>query len=169
MHLALAVLAGLSSWIPARWQSSDPKTLDLLAGTPVNCVLIESSFWTPEFIREAARRGIGTLGIIHPGSKSAEQASRAVELKLNGLVLDGDFDDATVHRLRSQTSVIELPSRDRIRLDSSDPVLGTSQALWPGIEIEHGGAVVTGPTSAPWVYTNGGFLRFVRAATNAAL
>ena len=65
--------------------------------------------------------------------------------------------------------LVELPSRHRMRLASADPILGTSQALWPGIEIEHGGTAVMGPTSAPWVNTNIGFLRFARAATKAAL
>jgi len=46
--------------------------------------------------------------------------------------------------------------------------VGTWQSVWPGIEIEHGGTVAR-PTGSPWVHTNTGFLRFLRAVTNAVV
>ena len=53
--------------------------------------------------------------------------------------------------------------KGNLRLDTRDAITGTSQGLWPGIEIEHGGSVLAGPTSSPWIDTNSGFLRFFRA------
>jgi len=90
------------------------------------------------------------------------------------VVLEGEYEPTAADEVRSSLAgsglvTIELPVRRRIRIDSKDPILGTSQGLWPGIEIEHGGTVRTGPTSNPWIDTNTGFLRFLRAATDATL
>jgi hypothetical protein len=174
MLMAFFVLAALPHWVPARWSSGDPKSLDLLAGTPVNCILLESPSWNPDIVKKAAGSGIATLAVVHPGGNLVELANRAAQLKMNGVVLEGDYEAAAAEQLRSALAgsglqVIELPMRRRIRLDSTDAILGTSQGLWPGIEIEHGGKVRTGPTSNPWIDTNTGFLRFLREATHATL
>jgi hypothetical protein len=175
MFVAVLLLAGASHLVPVRWSSADPKSLDLLAGTPVNCVLLESSNWEAPFVNKATLLHIVTLGVIHPGAADVvEQGRRAARLKLSGVVLEGDYEPALADHVRAgingtDLAIIELPTRGRIRLETRDPIVGTWQGLWPGIEIEHGGKVSTGPTSAPWINTNTGFLRFLRAATDAAV
>jgi len=171
--LALLLLASLSDWIPARWPTSDPASLALLEGAPVNCLLLESRHWTPEFLAKARQGSVATLGVLRPTSPQ-EEARRAVDAKLTGVVLEGDFSIAQAAGVRSTLAgsglaVIELPPRRGIRLDSQDQILGTGEGLWPGIEIEHGGSTLTGPTSSPWVNTNSGFLRFLRAAAAGAV
>lgn len=166
--------AALANWAPMRWSSADPKSLEVLVRTPVNCLLLETPEWNPDFIRAASARNIATVGVLHPGLSAVEQAKRATELKMNGVVIEGEYEPSRADAVRTALAdtgmiVIELPIRRRMRLDSRDPILGTSQGLWPGIEIEHGGKVMTGPSSAPWINTNTGFLRFVRSATNASL
>ena len=85
----------------------------------------------------------------------------------------GDFDPAAARTIREAAQnlpVIELPGRQHIRLDSRDPIAGTWQGLWPGIIIENGGSkVMAGPSSAPWINTNTGFLHFLRAALDSVL
>ena len=174
MFLAFAVLAGVSNWIPMRWNSGDPRSLDLLKDTPVNCVLLERSDWDPRFVKIAASRGIATIAVVHSGPDLADQAKHAARMKMNAVALAGEYDSEEGDRLRAalvDTSAIpiELPIRRHVRIDSHDPVVGTSQALWPGVEVEHGGRTVTGPSSNPWINTNSGFLRFVRSTTNAAI
>jgi hypothetical protein len=174
MLFALLALAAMPDWVPARWNSGDPKSLALLAGTPVNCVLLAPAQWNAEFARVANEHGIATLGSLRPSAEAETQALTAARLKLNGVVLEGNYEPALEDRIRASLAntnlvLIELPNRQRIRLDSGDAILGTSQALWPGVQIEHGGTVSTGPTSTPWIDTNAGFIRFVRAATNATL
>jgi hypothetical protein len=172
--LAFFLLARAADLVPVRWNSADPGSLKLLRNTPVNCVLLEPAYWDPAFIQKANQLQITTLGVLHPSPDLIDQAHRASQTKLAGVVLEGDYDASTGDRLRSALAgtglaVIELTSRGRMRLEGSDPVIGTWQGLWPGIEIEHGGKVSLGPTSAPWVNTNTGFLRWVRAATSAAV
>lgn len=170
MPLALAVLALLPQWVPARWHSSDPNTLQLLAGTPVNCLLLNATEWNPAFIAAAHAHSIAVLGVIHAGEQAQRDAPRAARLQLDGLVLEGFIDPASRSAARNaHMPIIELPDRRGIPLDSDAPILGTSQALWPGLEIEHNGKVIAGPSAAPWVNTNAGFLRFLRASTDAVL
>jgi hypothetical protein len=173
MLLPVLFVIGLHDWVPARWGSGDPKTLDLLRGSIVNCLLLETENWNGRFVESAAAKHLAILGVIHPGDAALDLARRAARMKLNGIVIEGDFARVIADRIRTEAghnlAVIELPSRGRMRLDSEDPIVGTSQALWPGIEIQHGGTVSTGPTSAPWINTNTGFLRFVGAATKSTV
>ncbi|MBI3698086.1 MAG: hypothetical protein HY238_25020 [Acidobacteria bacterium] len=173
---AFLLLAALPAWIPARWHSIDPRSLDLLSGTPVNCVLLEEPLWNPAFLQEAGKRNIATLGVVHPGAELPQQARRAAGLQMNGVVLEGEIDPADAQQLRaaltgSGTKGIELPSLRGIRLgisiETSGPIVGTWQGVWPCIEIEYAGGTAAGPTSSPWVHTNTGFLRFLRAASDA--
>ena len=172
MFLALFLLAGAANLVPVRWNSSDPKSLDLLAGTSINCVLLETAQWDAPFIQRAAERKVVALGVIHPGPDTVREGRRAMKMKLSGVVLEGDYEPSAADDLRAGApglTVIELSTRGRIRMDTRDAIVGTWQGLWPGVEIEHGGKVSTGPTSAPWINTNTGFLRFLRAATDAVV
>jgi len=133
--LFLAVVAMAELW-PMRWPASaPPEALDLLKGTPVNCILVEDP--SPALAAAASQRGLKLLKV------QGEQ-----------LLGPGGMD-------------VHLTTRRAIHWESKDPVIGTSEGVWPGIEIEHGGKTMTGPTSAPWVFTNSGFLRYARASTDA--
>lgn len=166
MLLAALALASAASWVPARWHSAEPASLDLLSGTPVNCLLVEPELWKPAFLDAAHSRSIAVLAV----ARTPAEVGRAQPLPFDAVVLEGKIDPAATEAARAgRTPVIELPNRTGIRFDSGDTILGTSQGLWPGVEAEHGGKTVIGPTSTPWINTNGGFLRFVRAATDATV
>jgi hypothetical protein len=115
-----------------------------------------------------------TLGVIHPSGGALDAARQAVQSKLNGVVLEGDFDQAAVQRLRkvladSKVVTVELPPRAHLRFDTSDPVVGTYQGVWPGVNAAENGTAKAAPSGAPWIDTNTGFLRFVRAVSPAAV
>ena len=170
--LLLALLAtGAADWFPMRWPAADPQSLRVFEGTPVNCILLESDAWSAGLLAEAKRRHLSTLPVIHPGAEAVDMARRAAAMPFDAMVLEGDFDPAARDAIRSLTRLplIELTSRARMRFDSGDPVVGTTQGVWAGLEIEHGGKVMSAPTSAPWIDTNSGFLRFARASTKSAI
>jgi hypothetical protein len=161
-----------ASWVPARWNWTNPKTLDLLAGTPINCLLLGS--YTPEFAARAAGRGIVTLAVLKPGADPAGPAREAVRAGLQGIVLEGDFPQGTAARVRdllagSHAVVIELTSRARMPLGGPDPIVGTYQGVWPGIQVLENGAAKAAPSGSPWIDTNTGFIRSVRAWGPAAV
>ncbi|HZU24119.1 MAG TPA: hypothetical protein VFA04_01270 [Bryobacteraceae bacterium] len=165
MLLAFLALAGVTSWIPARWYSHDPASLDLLTKyTPVNCVLLEKADWSAPFNAAAAQRGIATLGIVHRSADALEEGRRAAAQGMTGVVLLGDFPDGAVAALEdSKILTIDLPSRSHLRLHQHPRVIGTYQGVWPGIQVQENGISVSGPSGSPWIDTNTGFLRFLRA------
>jgi hypothetical protein len=159
--------SAFASWIPARWSSHDAASLDLIRGTPVNCLLIEQRDWDARFIDAASQSGIATLGVIRPREHALELAHLAASLKMTGVVLEGDFPPSVYAAIdAANVPVIRLPSRSALSFDSRLPVLGTWQGIWPGVQIQKDGVTVSAPSGAPWIDTNAGFLRFVRVAGN---
>jgi hypothetical protein len=168
----LMVLSGAPDWVPARWFSPDPKSLELLQDSPINCLLLEKGQWSRELAQKASERGVTTLAVVRPGDGAKQDAREALEARLNGLVLEGDFDPAVTAEIRaaarSGTPIIEMLPRASLRLDQPQTVLATYQGVWPGVHVQdNDGKTHAGPTGSPWIYTNAGFLRFARAATSA--
>lgn len=159
-----AILLAQAGWVPARWPSADPKSLDLLSGTPVNCLLIDERHWSAAFNAEATRRGVASLAVVRPAGKAVESARRALDLQFRGVVLEGDF--AEPPPLPAKTTVISLGLRSQMKLDGSEPVIGTFQGLWPGVRAEEEGKTHAAASGAPWIDTNAGFLRFARASAS---
>lgn len=118
---ALLMIAALADWTPVRWFASDAASLDLLAGTAFNSVLVEPEQWNGGFVSAAHQRGIAVAGLIRESPGAAEEA-------------------------------------------------GSWQGVWPGLNAqEEDGGVLAGPTAAPWLDTNSGFLRYVRSRVRARL
>jgi len=173
MLLALALAVGIADWVPARWFSGDPNSLELLAETPINCLLLERAAWSAEFTQQAAARGLITLGLVRPGEEPFGAVRRAIEAKVDGVVLEGPFEPAVVESIRKalggQRHLVELPPRRLMRLDGNTPLVGTYQGLWAGIQVQEGGAAKARPTGGPWIDTNSGFLRFLKSLTEAPI
>jgi hypothetical protein len=160
--------------IPARWPSADPASLGALTGSPVNCLLIPEANWSNAFIQAAHQKNITILALIAPGSPALPRTRRALDLGLDGAVLEGSFtdDEATaVRQALTQASKISvyLGLRGKIPLDNTaPPIIGTFQGVWAGLNPHDEKEAHAAPSGAPWIDTNAGFLRFVRAATDRA-
>jgi hypothetical protein len=170
--VAASVMAGPRDWVPARWYSNDPATLDLLQGTAVNCVVLERGLWEPAFSEKAAARGVVVLGSVKPGDDLSELAVKASGAKLAGVVFEGAIEQTAVERasaaLRdSRLAVVAMGPRTRMELRTPGEVVATSQGVWPGINAAEDGSAKSAPSGAPWIDTNTGFLRFVRSALPA--
>lgn len=171
MLLAFLALAA-SAWVPARWTSTDPSSLELLEGTPINCLLMERV--TPEFAAAARTRNIAVLRVVRAGAPLEAALEEMEAAKASGLVLEGAVANEVEARARETAAragwrLIELPPRARLRLDRAGDIIGTYQGLWPGIRVFDEGAVHAAPTGGPWVETNAGFLRYLRAVTDAEI
>src|SRR5437867_1106305 len=118
---SLAAAPRPAEWVPVRWPWSDAQSLDLLTGTPVNCLLVTRA--TPAFVAAAAARGIATLAV-----------NFDPEIPVDGLVFEGA--GAVSHR--PAQLVIELLPRYKMTLGSSAPIIGTYQGVWPGIAADDG-------------------------------
>src|ERR1035437_5276018 len=87
-----------SDWVPMRWPWSDPASLDLLPGTPINCLLLKTV--VREFVRAAAARGLGTLARIAPGGDAAGAARLAIAAKVTGSLMEGDLPGGAAATVR---------------------------------------------------------------------
>jgi hypothetical protein len=123
-----------ADWIPARWPWNDLRSLELLDRSPVNCLILSAP--SAEFTAAANARGVVVL------------------------TASGTPDDLTLTATGQPT--IHLTARAKMALASTDPIIGTTQGLWPGVAAEEN-AHKAGPTSSVWIDTNTGFLRAVRA------
>jgi hypothetical protein len=168
----LLVMAAPADWVPARWSWTEPATLDLLQGTPINCLLLKWNSGQAQaiakFSERAAERGIATLAIIEPKGDLADSARQAIRAKMTGIVLEGDFPEGAANSVRdaladSKAVVIELTSRNRLKLGGPAPVLATNQGVWAGIQVMDDGHAKAGPSGTPWIDTNTGFVRAVKA------
>src|SRR5687767_10318515 len=106
----LLLASSVADWVPMRWGSPDPKSLDLLSGTAINCILVERPHWSGALVKEARSRNIAVLGVVRPGTSAEE----AVPLGFDGIVLEGDFEKRPQ---LDKLVVIDLPSRARMRFD----------------------------------------------------
>jgi len=159
------------AWVPMRWPWQSTRSLDLLAGTPINCLLLEAD--SPELVAAASKRDLVTLARIAPGGDTVAAARAALGHGVAGIALEGSFDEGVVAAVRAEAGsrpVIEIAARSRLRLGSAAPVLATWQGVWPGIPAEdHGHSRMAGPSASAWIDTNTGFIRAVRAWGGSAV
>jgi len=168
-HLTCAAVPRPADWVPVRWPWNDVSSLELLSGTPINCLLLKA--YPEALVSAAAGRGLVTLAVVTPTGDVLAAAHRALGARVTGIVLEGEFPEgaaAGVREAAAGTPVIELTARQRMVAGSSAPVIGTYQGVWPGISIDEDGAKKSGPTASVWIDTNTGFLRSVRAMLPAA-
>jgi hypothetical protein len=159
-----------ADWVPARWQWSDVKSLELLDGSPVNCLLLKN--YSSDLVATAVDRGLITLAVVTPGGDAVAETRDALAAKLTGIVLEGDFPAdlaASVRQAAGAAPVIELTSRSRMKLGTGAPIIGTYQGVWPGVVVQEAGHAKSGPTGSVWIDTNTGFIRAVRAWGDAQL
>jgi len=102
-----------ADWVPARWPWTDERSLELLSGTPINCLLLRHA--NAAFTAAAAARGIVTLAVVTPG----EDARAALSAKPDGVVFEGDFpgDPPAL-----SVPTIELAPRYKMKLGSGAAV-----------------------------------------------
>jgi hypothetical protein len=170
LPLAWSAAPQPADWVPVRWPWQDAKSLELLSGTPVNCLLLKT--YPAEFVAAATGRGLVTLAVLSPGGDTVAAARQALAAKVTGIVLEGDFAEGAataVGEAIGGAPLIELVARNRMRLDSTAAIMGTWQGVWPGVAVQEDGAKKAGPTGSVWIDTNTGFLRALHAWGDATL
>lgn len=133
--LAAVLPSKAAECVPARWGSTDPASLALVAESPINCLLVDDQKFTKEFADAARAKNIRVF--------------RAAETGEGLVVREGEV------------VVARLTPRSKLAWDGA--ITGSTQGLWPGVKAEKAGKVEARPTGTAWIETNSGFLRFVRA------
>ena len=170
LPLAWGAVPKPAGWVPVRWPWQDAQSLDLLKGTPVNCLLLQS--YPADLVSAATGRGLVTLALVSPGGDVVAAARQAMAAKVTGIVMEGDFPEGAATAVQGaigDAPLIELVSRNRLRLDSTAPIVGSWQGVWPGVAAGEDEAKKAGPTGSVWIDTNTGFLRALHAWRDATL
>src|SRR5579871_4991533 len=81
-RLLHAVTPQPADWVPVRWLWTDGKSLELLGGSPINCLLLKA--YTPELLAAAAERGLVTLAVLPADGDVVAGARKALSAKLTG-------------------------------------------------------------------------------------
>jgi hypothetical protein len=162
--VASAVPVALNTCVPARWPFQNAASLLLLDDSPINCLLLEPTAWNRDLPDAARRRGLLRLAVLSRDTPLRD-AERALQFGPDALVIEEESGASSELRALAQRAnrpLVEIATRVRT-LQATGPVAATAQGLWPGIRMEKDGATQAGPTGAPWIDTNSGFLRFLRA------
>ena len=147
-----------TDWIPLRWPCGPlevvlrkaekaqpiltawlrPEALDLLRGSPFNCILVPWAAGLPQDAEQ--QRALAPL----------IAAARGRGLTIAGIIAD---------------SVDEAAAEAKARAAGCAGVLReTVKGVWPGVESGHsGGEATSGPTGAPWIDSNGWIVRLAAA------
>ncbi|GIU76624.1 MAG: hypothetical protein KatS3mg004_3711 [Bryobacteraceae bacterium] len=156
----LLALPMVDNCTPARWRDPAPESLELLGGTPVNCLLVEAPAWRAELIAKAHGAGMLVLGAV--ASRDLAAARQALQAGVDGIAAEGPRSAEMAAWAREHgMTLVEIVPRAELRFDAN--VIATYEGLWAGVRIEKDQTKAQ-PTGGPWIETNTGFLSFVRAA-----
>jgi len=141
---------------------AQPSALDILKGTPINCLVVDWAAGAPEDAaqQEALRRLIAVgrgKGISFVGKIATKDAAAATaSAKAAGL--------SAVLITEPAGKELELPAilqvaRDKVEWKAATPILCASDNEWPGVKVDSmkGDTAVAGPTGVPWVNSNAWF------------
>jgi hypothetical protein len=140
-----------------------PSALELLKGTPINCLIMDWADGGPEdsaqqqalkpLLEAGGRLGISFVGRVglEEGSGAAIAAARAAGLRA---VMLGDSSS----RSFDLPAISQFP-RDKMAWEKTSTIFSSTDNVWPGLGLEtmKGDTAIAGPTGIPWVSSNGWF------------
>jgi len=140
-----------------------PSALELLKGTPVNCLVVDWANGRPEDsaqqqalkpLLEAGRQlGINFVGkvALKEGTGASVAAARAAGLSAVML------RDASGQSF-DLPAILQLPS-EKVSGETASTIFCTSENVWPGVNLEtmEGDNAAAGATANPWVNSNAWF------------
>lgn len=142
----------------------DPERLELLRGTPVNCLIVDWAAGQPDdlaqqtsllpFIKAGRERGISFVGEVLGKGVEDQAIPAGLQAGLSAVRLQ---EPPT----RAYTLPVILRSpRSKVPWNSNFPLLSITESHWPGTGMTtmHGDVAIAGPTGVPWVDSNGWFL-----------
>lgn len=182
----------LDGWVPMRWpcgpleiergkrregftareadalqEWADPRSLELVAGSPVNCLVVTWAEGSVEdeghqralapLINAARRRGLSVVGWVASVADLRRAASTAQASGLETLATESSVSVPGLDVLRFR----ERGLGDR----SPSDFLGVASTVWPGASasLPNGVDATSGPTGPPWLDSNAWYVRLARS------
>jgi len=154
-----------------RWH--DPATLEFLKDTAVDCIVIgwsaglaadvDQQRTVGPLIKAAVRRNLAVVGWVdgtadHNAAIAAAKTAGLTAVAMRGAAGKSDFP------------AIAWSEREDVPWDSTAPIVAIGGNVWPGVNLSSGGGEASaGPTSAPWLDSNGWYIQMARARLKAPL
>lgn len=189
-------MASLTAWVPMRWSAGpldiaqrekekgftakskevlqrwlDPSVLEILRGTPVNCLVVNWAAGLPAdaeqqkalapLLAQGKTAGLSFVGLVEGAANKAAAVASAKAAGLEAVIVEGEVPNAGL-------PVIPLAARPQLPWNSSSPILVSKGNVWPGIANQglnsqdwrhEDDSQASGPTADPWIDSNGWFLR----------
>ena len=143
----------------------DPATLAVVQGTPVNSLVVSWALGLPAdaeqqlalkpLIEKGLKAGLQFVGVIDGKADRTAAVAAAKAAGLSAVAMDGEAP------VNAGITVIPRNGHTQMRWTTNSPVMGVSNGVWPGIPQEM--VPTGGPTSLPWVNSNGAVIRIARA------
>ena len=149
----------------------DPASLDILKGSPFDCLVVN---WAAGLAEDAAQQKSAAplleaarklnLAVVGWVDAPADPGAAIASAKSAGLAA------VAVRDFKGPSDLPVIPFGDHANTpwDAAGPVLAVTDNVWPGVSMPGGGGAA-GPTSVPWLDSNGWFLQMARARTEAAV
>jgi hypothetical protein len=145
----------------------DPAALDILAGSPIDCLVVSWAAGIPEdaaqqqtaapLLEAAGKRGLALVGWTEGAIDATAAIAAAKSAGLSAIALQN-------FKGQSEFPVISYGEQASMPWDASGPVVAVANCAWPGVSVASGGADASaGPTSLPWLDSNGWFIQMARA------
>ena len=161
-----------STEVLQRWL--DPSVLEILRGTPVNCLVVSWAAGLPAdaeqqkalvpLLDRGKNAGLSFVGLVEGQANQAAAVASARAAGLAAMIMEGEVPNAGL-------PILSLAANPHLPWDSSSPVLVAKGNVWPGVASQGlnsqdwrrgGDTQAAGPTSEPWIDSNGWFLRLAK-------
>jgi hypothetical protein len=165
-------LSAKSREVLQRWL--DPSTLEILRGTPVNCLVVSWAAGLPAdaeqpnalapLLAQAKTAGLSCVGMVGGGANKAAAVASARAAGLAAVMMEGEVPNAGL-------PILPIAANPHLAWNSSSPVLVAYNNVWPGIASQGLNSQdwrpgresqASGPTAEPWIDSNGWFLRLAK-------
>jgi len=154
-----------------RWH--EPASLEVLKQTPIDSIVLSWASGLPAdaeqqrtaapLVDAARRQGVAVVGWVdgsadHQLALAAARSAGLTALAIRGFKGSQDFP------------VVAWSERADVPWDSAAPAVAITDNVWPGVAFGTGGnSTSSGPTSLPWLDSNGWYIQMARARLKAPL
>jgi hypothetical protein len=150
-----------------------PAALELLKDSPLDCIVITWAAGLPAdaeqwrtaapLIDAAHRRNLAVVGWVDDPADPQAALAAARSSGLSAVAIRN-------FKGNSDLPVVAWSEREDVPWDSAAPVVAIAGNVWPAVNIASGGAApAAGPTSLPWLDSNGWYIQMARERLKAPL
>jgi len=140
-----------------------PSALELLKGSPVNCLIVA---WADGGLEDSAQQRAlrplleagRRLGISFVGTVALKEGAGAAVAAARAAGLSAVMLEDTSGQSFDLPAILQFP-RDKVAWETNSRIFSSTENVWPGVNLKtmNGDTAIAGPTGIPWVNSNDWF------------